>query len=74
MDIDIETIFNSARPDTTRQIFKRFTTRHVPKCSKYIKKLEELCEESKIMLQVEKLEEEYRKNGKIRIKWSYKQR
>jgi hypothetical protein len=48
VDVDIDALFNSARPDTTRQIFKRFTTRHVPKCNKYLKKLEELFEKAKI--------------------------
>ena len=38
VDLDIDMIFNCARPDTTKQIFKRFTTRHVPKCSRYLKK------------------------------------
>ena len=68
VDIDIETIFNSARPDTTRQIFKRFTTKHVPKCSKYIKKLEELFEESKITKQVDKLEAEFVKHAMMKDK------
>ena len=48
VDLNIDSIFNCARPDTTRQIYKRFTTRHVPKCSKYLRKLEELFETSRI--------------------------
>ena len=59
VDIDIESIFNSTRPDTTRQIYKRFTTLHVPKCSKYLQKLEELMEEAKIFTKVDKLESKY---------------
>ena len=59
IDIDIESIFKCARPDTTRQIFKRFTTNQVPKCSRYLKKLEEAMEKVKIFDQVTTLEEHY---------------
>ena len=59
IDIDIDSLFNSTRPDTTRPIYKRFTTLHVPKCSKYLLKLEELMEKSKIFQQIDELEEEY---------------
>ena len=73
MDLDIELIFNSSRPDTTRQIYKRFTTHHVPKCAKYLKKLEEMLERSKMFKKVDKLENDYVKYSKdkdenIRIK------
>ena len=61
IDLDIKIIFNSTRPDTTRQIYKRFTTRHVPKCARYLKKLEELMEKSRMFQKVDKLEEEYKK-------------
>ena len=59
MDLDIESIFNSTRPDTTRPIYKRFTTLHVPKCNKYLQKLEELMETAKVFQQVDDLEEQY---------------
>ena len=56
VDLDIDSIFNSGRPDTTRPIYKRFTTFHVPKCSRYLKKLEELMEKSNIFNQIDDLE------------------
>ena len=61
IDLDIELIFHNSRPDTTRQIYKRFTTQHVPKCSRYLKKLEELLEKSKMFHKVDELEKEYQK-------------
>ena len=60
VDVDIEMIFNCARPDTTKQIFKRFTTRHVPKCTRYLQKLEDLLEHSKMFKKVDALESEYK--------------
>ena len=66
VDLDIESIFNSTRPDTTRPIYKRFTTLHVPKCAKYLQKLDELMENSKIFQQVDDLEEEYEEYSKER--------
>ena len=62
VDLDIDSIFNCARPDTTRQIYKRFTTRHVPKCSKYLKKLEALMETSRIFQEIDALETRYQNN------------
>ena len=58
IDLDIESVFYCTRPDTNKPIYKRFTTMHVPKCSRYLHKLEELMEESKIFKQVDKLEKE----------------
>ena len=63
VDLDIKSVFNIARPDTTKQIYKRFTTRHVPKCSKYLHKLEELFEASKVFKKIEKLKTRYTKHG-----------
>ena len=68
VDLDIDSIFSYARPDTTRQIYKRFTTRHVPKCSKYLGKLEELLEKSRIFQEVNELERRYQKNEKEKSK------
>ena len=59
VDLDIDSVFNCTRPDTTRQIYKRFTTRHVPKCSRYIKALEEMFEKSRIYQEIEKLRGKY---------------
>ena len=59
VDIDIDSIFNGSRPDTTRPIYKRFTTVHVPKRLRYLKKLEDLMEESKIFEQVNELESKF---------------
>ena len=56
IDIDIESVFYCNRPDTNKPIYKRFTTIHVPKCLRYLKKLEELMEGSKIFQQVEEME------------------
>ena len=67
VDIDIESIFNNARPDTTRQIHKRFTTVHVPKCSKYLQKLEDLMEEANVFKKVDELEAKYIGWAKKRI-------
>ena len=64
IDLDIISIFNISRHDTTTQIHKRFTTRHVQKCSKCLHKLEELFEASKLFKKVDKLEERYNKIGK----------
>ena len=64
VDLDIETLFNCNRPDTTRPIYKRFTTFHVPKCARYLKKLEELMEGSKIFKKVDKLEQQFIQNAK----------
>ena len=60
VDLDIQKLFSSTRPDSTRSIFKRFTTRHIPKCEKYLKKLEELLEESKMFQQINKLENDFK--------------
>ena len=59
VDIDVEEIFNCERPDTTKQIYKRFTTIQVPKCSRYLRKLEELMEHSKMFKKVDELEIKY---------------
>ena len=59
IDLDIKSIFHCPRPDTTKAIYKRFTTLHVPKCSKYLHKLEELMEGSRIGQQVDELERQY---------------
>ena len=59
VDLDIEKVFHSPRPDTTRAIYKRFTTIHVPRCSKYLQKLEELMEISRIGKKVDELEKKY---------------
>ena len=61
VDLDIESIFYSSRPDTNRPIYKRFTTLHVPKCTRYLKKLEELMENSRIFQQVDELEIKFKK-------------
>ena len=58
VDIDIKKLFNSTRPDTTRSIFKRFTTLQIPKCDRYLKKLEELLEETKMFQIIDKLEQD----------------
>ena len=68
VDVDIDVLFNCTRPDTTRQIFKRFTTRHVPKCNKYIKKLEELFDNSKINEQVDEIERKFGEYSKDKRK------
>ena len=64
VDLDIECVFHSPRPDTTRAIYKRFTTIHVPRCSKYLHKLEELLDGSKIGKQIDELEIKYKEHGK----------
>ena len=65
--VDIDIIFNSTRPNTTKHIYKRFVTSHVPKCSRYLKKVEELFEASCIFHEVENLEQIFidYKNGNI---------
>jgi hypothetical protein len=64
LDVNIDLIFNCKRPDTTRQIFKRFTTRQVPKCNRYLHKLDELFDNSKINEQVDELEQMFAEIGK----------
>ena len=64
VDLDIESVFHSPRPDTTRAIYKRFTTIHVPRCSKYLRKLEELLDLSKIGKQIDELEIKYKEHDK----------
>ena len=59
IDIDIESIFQCTRPDTTRHIYKRFTTGQIPKCSRYLKKLEDSMEKVKIFSKVQELEVKY---------------
>ena len=58
VDLDSNKLFNSTRPDTTRSIFKRFTTRHIPKCDRYLKKLEELLENAKMFKKIDELEKD----------------
>ena len=58
VDLDTEMIFAKTNPDTTKSTYKRFTTTNVKKCSKYLKKLEELFEEARIFKTVDKLEME----------------
>ena len=36
IDLNIESIFGSIKPDTTRNKYKRFTTRNLSKCNKYL--------------------------------------
>ena len=64
VDLDVTKLFSSTRPDTTRSIFKRFTTRHIPKCEKYLQKLEELLEETKMFTIIDKLEKDFRATEK----------
>ena len=55
MDVNIRKLFNYTRPDTTRPIYKRFTTIHVTKCDRYLKKLEELMESARIFHSIDEL-------------------
>jgi hypothetical protein len=70
VDLDIAKVFNCTRPDTTKLIYKRFTTTQVPKCSRYLKYLEEAMERSKLFKKIDELEiefgekEEIKDNGK----------
>ena len=59
VDLDSTKLFNSTKPDTTKSIFKRFTTRHIPKCNRYLKKLEDLLENSKMFENIDDLEKEF---------------
>ena len=58
IDIEAERIFRYAKPDVTRQIYKRFTTGQVKKCQKYIDELINLLKESKIPAKIKALEKE----------------
>ena len=56
VDIDTESIFAKTNPDTTKSTYKRFTRTNVKKCGKYLKKVEDLLENSCIFTKVDKLE------------------
>ena len=74
VDLDTTKLFNSTRPDTTRSIYKRFTTQQIPKCNRYLKKLEELLEGAKMFKLIDTLESELRemvegkKEGEVKQK------
>jgi hypothetical protein len=59
VDLDVTKSFNATRPDTMRSLFKQFTTRHIQRCARYLQKLEELLEETRMFREVEKLESEF---------------
>ena len=55
------------KPDTNRHIYKRFNTSQVMKCERYIRLLEQSCEEAKITEKTDKLKDEmitYIRDGK----------
>ena len=60
VDLDIENIFNCTRPDTTKMIYKRFTTVQVPKCARYLQYLEEAMVRSKMFKNIDDLELKYK--------------
>ena len=68
MDVNIKKLFNYTRPDTTRPIYKRFTTLHVTKCERYLHKLEELMETSRIFQSVDLLQQTLRSTNPDPIK------
>ena len=55
VDLDIKAVFNKTKPDTTREIYKRFTTSQVDKCKKYINNLKILLQEAAIERKVDEL-------------------
>ena len=56
VDINIDAVFGNIKPDTTRNIYRRFTTRNISKCNKYLQKLEQNFEICRIFQSVDKLE------------------
>ena len=66
VDLDTNVLFNKAKPDKTREIFKRFTTSQVPKCEKYINNLLNHIQEANIEKKIDNLRmrmENYETNG-----------
>ena len=58
IDIDAKQLFTNAKPNTNRDIYKRFTTDRVKKCEKYIKGLETYIREARVDTKVSKLKTE----------------
>lgn len=57
LDIDINYIFTNLHTDTTRYIYKRFSTKHSLKTDRYLYQLECDIEDAKIPRKIDKLEE-----------------
>ena len=60
VDINIEYLFTNAHADTTRHIYKRFSTSRVIRAEKYLFTLETKLEEAKVFKKIDKLENEIR--------------
>ena len=57
-DIDHSYLFTNAHADTTRHIYRRFTTDNVDKTNKYLQQVEQKHEEARILKKKEVLEED----------------
>ncbi len=62
VDIHIDKLFDTLYDDTTRPVFKRFTTGSISRCDKYLNRLEHLLEQSNIFHHVDHLEVEFLKH------------
>ena len=58
IDIKIKALFDRVEPDTTRETYKRFTTKQVNKCKKYVNQLEKYLAEAKIGTKTAELRKE----------------
>ncbi len=58
-DINIDLLFSHVSQDNTRTSYRRFNTSMVNRCDRYLQRLEELFEESKVFSKVNKLEQQF---------------
>ena len=58
IDLDTDYLFTNLYTDTTKNIYKRFSTKHSKKTDKYLDRLESDLEKAKIPSKVEKLKSE----------------
>ena len=60
MYIDVLTneLFDSPQPDVTKQTYKRFTTKNVKKCDKYLQKLDQYLEQSRLYKKTKEIKKE----------------
>ena len=74
IDIDTQELFDNNKPDVTRQSFKRFTTKNVKKCDKYLHKLDQYFEQSKMYKKVIEIKKEIKTLLEAEEKWNNRSR
>lgn len=59
VDIDVDSIFGKIKPDTTKDIYRRFNISNMKRCDKYVKRLKEMLEKSNMFEKTKQLQRKF---------------